>query len=98
MALKWHPDKHTGSEEDKAKAEKMFREINEAMGVLGDNDKRTKHDQGFDLDDINSGRADMPNFADMGGMGGMPGFTFMSGGGMPDMDGGMGGIDVEDIF
>ena len=56
LALKWHPDKHKG-EEDKAKADKMFREINEAMGVLGDKDKRDKYDQGFDLEDINSGRA-----------------------------------------
>ena len=37
----------------------MFREINEAMGVLGDEDKRSKYDMGFDLDDMNSGLADM---------------------------------------
>jgi len=40
LALKWHPDKHNNSEEDKEKANKMFREINEAMNVLGDKDMR----------------------------------------------------------
>ena len=55
MALKWHPDKHQGSEEDKAKADKMFREINEAMNVLGDKEMRDKYDSGLDLDQIKSG-------------------------------------------
>ena len=45
----------------------MFKDVNEAMGVLGDKDKRDKYEQGFDLEDINSGRADHG----MGGMGGM---------------------------
>ena len=30
LALKWHPDKHKNSEEEKEKADKMFRDINEA--------------------------------------------------------------------
>jgi len=55
MALKWHPDKHNGSEEDKIKADKMFREINEAMNVLGDREMRDKFDKGYDLDQIKSG-------------------------------------------
>ncbi len=37
----------------------MFKDVNEAMAVLGDRDKRDKYDQGFDLEDINSGRANM---------------------------------------
>ena len=36
LALKWHPDKNSGSEEEKVRAEKMFKEINEAWAVLSD--------------------------------------------------------------
>lgn len=36
--------------------------------MLTNEDKREKYDQGFDLEDINSGRAD---HGGMGGMGGM---------------------------
>ena len=43
-ALKWHPDKNTADEDQKIKAEKMFKEVNEAMNVLGDRDKREKYD------------------------------------------------------
>ena len=41
-------------------------EINEAKGILCDRDKRDKYDNGHDIEDINSGRADNP----FGGMGG----------------------------
>jgi len=45
LSLKWHPDKNqNGTDEEKRKAEKMFREINEAMGVLGDKNKRDKYE------------------------------------------------------
>lgn len=68
-ALKWHPDKNqNGSEEEIKKADKMFKDVNESMAVLGDRDKRDKYDQGFDLEDINTGRAD---HGGMGGFGGM---------------------------
>jgi len=40
LALKWHPDKNNASEEQSKKAEKMFKEINEAMTVLSDPKKR----------------------------------------------------------
>jgi DnaJ-class molecular chaperone len=50
LALKWHPDKHNGNDEDKAKAGKMFREINEAMNVLGDPAKREAHDKELDVE------------------------------------------------
>lgn len=30
----------------------MFKEVNEAMNVLGNREKREKYDQGFDLEDI----------------------------------------------
>lgn len=89
-ALKWHPDKNSHSEEAKAKAEKMFREVNEAQEVLLDSKKRALYDEGHDLEDINSGKA--------GGMGGFGGgvdpsdiFQMFMGGGMGGMRGGRGG-------
>lgn len=36
LALKWHPDKNSETEESKKRAEKMFKEINEAWAVLSD--------------------------------------------------------------
>jgi len=55
LALKWHPDKHNNSDDDRAKADKMFREINEAKDVLTDREMRDKYDNGMDLDQIKSG-------------------------------------------
>ena len=61
-ALKWHPDKHSAdSEEDQAKAEKMFKDIGEAYAVLSDEQKKQRYDQGADIDEL-----------DGGGGGGMP--------------------------
>nr|MDD3720349.1 DnaJ domain-containing protein [Candidatus Gracilibacteria bacterium] len=40
LAMKYHPDRNKG---DKA-AESKFKEINEAYGVLGDNEKRKQYD------------------------------------------------------
>lgn len=64
LALKWHPDKHNGSDEDRAKADKMFREINEAKDVLTDREMRDKYDNGMDLDQIKSGGGG-PQMGDM---------------------------------
>ena len=37
LAREWHPDRHSqGDEEMKAKADKKFKEINEAMHILSD--------------------------------------------------------------
>lgn len=83
MSLKWHPDKNTKSEEDRIKADKMFKEINEAKAVLTDREKRDKYDQGFDLEDINTGRAD---------------HGFGGGGGGHGGHGGFGGMDPSDLF
>lgn len=41
-ALKWHPDKNP---DDKEHAEKMFKGVSEAYGVLGDPQKRAYYDQ-----------------------------------------------------
>jgi curved DNA-binding protein CbpA len=47
LAMKWHPDRNSsGTEEEKAKADKMIKEINEAYSVLSDKDKRQKYDLG----------------------------------------------------
>ena len=42
-ALKWHPDRHSGS--DKEEAEKKFKEINEAYQILSDPKKKQAYDQ-----------------------------------------------------
>lgn len=44
LALKYHPDKNTDTEDNRDRAEKMFKDVNEAMAVLGDKDKRDKYD------------------------------------------------------
>jgi DnaJ family protein C protein 7 len=53
MALKWHPDKNNSSEEQKALADKMFKDVGEAYSILTDPEKRRMYDQGADLDEIN---------------------------------------------
>lgn len=66
-AKKYHPDLHPGD----AKAEAMFKEVNEAYGVLSDADKKARYDQ--------YGHAGVdPNFGAGGGAGfdGFGGFDF----------------------
>jgi len=41
LAMKWHPDKNQGNPE----AEKTFKSISEAYGILSDEKKRTLYDQ-----------------------------------------------------
>lgn len=89
LALKYHPDKNNESEEQAAVAKKKFQEIQEAKAILTDRDKREKYDQGHDIDDINSGRADFGGFG--GGMGGIDPNDLMNmffSGGMGGMPGG----------
>ena len=40
-AKMWHPDLHPGD----AEAEKNFKEVNEAYGVLSDKEKRSRYDR-----------------------------------------------------
>lgn len=92
-ALRWHPDKNSGSEAEKAKAEKMFKDINEAYVILSDENKKARYDSGVDVEDIEGGGGGFPGGAGMdptqifnmffgGGMGGMgdSGFGGMGGG------------------
>ncbi|OMJ28571.1 DnaJ protein-like protein [Smittium culicis] len=103
MALKWHPDRHKGS--DKDLADTKFKEISEAFEVLSDKQKRTIYDQ-YGEEALKNG---MPqSAAGSGGPGssffGFPGgsgttFSFSSSGGMPS--GSFGGFtpsNPEDIF
>ena len=45
LALKYHPDRQ-GESEEKDKAEKKFKDINEAYSVLSDSNKRRQYDLG----------------------------------------------------
>ena len=78
MAKKWHPDRHqSGTDEQRLKAEKMFKEINEANQVLSDKDKRRQYDLGgYDYDN-----PDAPAYPPDSGFGNQ--FTRSSGGGGP---------------
>ena len=50
-ALRYHPDKQASKGDDeKALAEKMFREIGEAYEVLSDPEKKKKYDEGVDVE------------------------------------------------
>jgi DnaJ family protein C protein 7 len=48
LALKWHPDRNSESEESQKMAEKMFRDINDAYSVLSDPKKKQMYDNGHD--------------------------------------------------
>ena len=90
-------DRHSSAtEEEKKEAEKKFKEIGEAYGVLSDAKKRNRYDQGHDIDDLEGGghgySSDIdPNqifqafFSQGGGgcQGGAQHFTFGGQGGMP---------------
>lgn len=48
LAGKWHPDKNSNNEEMRELAEKNFKEINEAYGILSDVRKKQIYDAGGD--------------------------------------------------
>ncbi len=48
MAMKYHPDRNSESEETKKMAEKKFIDVNDAYSVLSDEKKRSMYDQGVD--------------------------------------------------
>lgn len=46
LAMKYHPDKNQGTNDEQEIAEKKFKEISEAYNVLTDENKRRKYDMG----------------------------------------------------
>jgi len=77
-AMKWHPDRwSSGTDEEKAEAERMFKEVGEANDVLSNSQMKRLYDQGYDLEEIKQ-RMEMQNqrhrHSGFGGFGG--GFPF----------------------
>jgi DnaJ family protein C protein 7 len=70
LALKWHPDRNSESEESKKMAEKMFRDINDAYSVLSDAKKKRMYDAGSDPLNPEEGGSNIIVY-DIGGMDGM---------------------------
>jgi len=53
LALEWHPDRHSGSDEaSKKAAEARFKKLGETLEILTDPFKRQLWDEGHDLDSI----------------------------------------------
>ena len=72
LAIKWHPDKHTNdSEEDKKKAETMFKDIAEAYEVLSNPTEREKYDNPHTEFKFDSSFNPFDLFNSMRGNGGM---------------------------
>mmetsp|Transcript_50586 Transcript_50586/g.56465 ORF Transcript_50586/g.56465 Transcript_50586/m.56465 type:complete len:533 (-) Transcript_50586:61-1659(-) len=57
-ALKWHPDRHASStDEKKQEAENIFRDVNLAYEVLSDPEKKKKYNSGVDVEDLDNPNA-----------------------------------------
>ena len=95
MALKFHPDRQNNkSDEEKEKAETLFKDVNLAYEVLSDETKKRKYDNGVDIEDLDNPHAGQGHGGGFGGMsqsdlfnmfmsqqhGGMGGFGGMGGG------------------
>lgn len=87
-ALVHHPDRHSSAtEEEKKEQEKKFKELGEAYGILSDSKKKSRYDNGHDIDEVESSYSDIdPNQVFQAFFGG-PGVFRMGG-----MGGGMGGM------
>jgi len=113
LALKWHPDRNQETEEKKVKADKMFKDVNEAYTVLSDDAKRKRYDLGgYDPSDPDGGMSGGhfhegnidPNeifkmFFQGSGGGSAGGMpSGMGGGGMSGFPGGMFSFGGDDLF
>jgi DnaJ homolog subfamily C member 7 len=77
MAMKYHPDRNQGgTDEDRLKAEKMFKDVNEANDVLTDPKKKQQFDMGMYDPTGGAGGFDMGGMGGMGGMGIDPSMLF----------------------
>lgn len=61
LAIRWHPDKQTGTNTNKEEAQKKFIEISEAYEVLSDKEKRSIYDQ-YGEDGLKNGQNGQPAF------------------------------------
>ena len=75
LAIKYHPDRNSESEEAKAMAQKKFIDVGDAYAVLSDPQKKQMYDSG--VDPLNPEEAQ--------GMGGMGGMHFGGGAGIEDI-------------
>ena len=88
MAMKYHPDRNSESEETKKMAEKKFIDVNDAYSVLSDPKKKSMYDQGVDplnpeeasSGGVHFGGADASDILRMFFGGGGSPFGFSSGG------------------
>lgn len=72
LAMKWHPDRWVnGTDEEKKKAEEMFKDISEANAVLSDSNQR----QQYDMSQSGFSGFDTGDFSGFNPFGGFPGFS-----------------------
>lgn len=90
LAKKYHPDMNPGD----TRAEDMFKKVNLAYDILGDEDKRARFDRG----EIGPDGAERAGVHGAQGSGGEGPFTFRWRTSAHGFDGGPGGADFSDIF
>ena len=87
LAKKLHPDLNPGDKE----AERKFKEVSAAYGIVGDEEKRGKFDRG-EIDASGAEQAPRNYYRDYAGSGGAEGGAYHNGGGFSDFG------DADDLF